>query len=50
MFEQVAHERIVLYLRHRGNVSEGMDLMVDLTNVTSVGMQNLHPTRHLLPY
>jgi len=29
---------------------EGTDLMVDLTSVMSVGVQDLHPTRHLLPY
>ena len=35
---------MVLYL------CKGTDLMVDLTTVTSVGAQDLHPTRHLLPY
>ena len=31
-------------------VSESIDLMVDLTKVTSVRVQDLHPARHLLPY
>ena len=31
------------------HLCKGTDLMVNLTKVTSVGAQDLHPTRHLLP-
>ena len=48
--EQTAHEGFILGLRHRGDVSEGTELMVILLSTTSVGAQDLHPTRHLLPY
>ena len=46
--EQAAHERTVLCLRHHGDISESTDLMIDLTNVMSIGAQDLHPTRHLI--
>jgi len=32
------------------HLCKGTDLMVDLTKVTSVGTQDLYPTKHLLPY
>ena len=50
LIEQVAHKLIILCLRHCDDVSEGMELMIDLTYATSVRAQDLHLTRHLLPY